>query len=75
MSTMNSRMFEFGAVLFIASVFPGTLLPASIYAMVRGLAAVGLGRAVGKFLDGSERLQVVRVSISRFHPRFSQSLL
>merc|ERR1712000_67280 len=32
LSTWNSRIFEFGAVLYLASIFPGTLLPMSVYA-------------------------------------------
>ncbi|KAJ3979583.1 hypothetical protein F5890DRAFT_908922 [Lentinula detonsa] len=32
LSTWNSRVFEFGAVLYLATIYPGTLLPMSIYA-------------------------------------------
>merc|ERR1712093_654137 len=31
LSTWNSRVFEFGAVLYLATIYPGTLLPMSIY--------------------------------------------
>ncbi|KAI9928175.1 hypothetical protein MW887_002208 [Aspergillus wentii] len=34
LSTWNSRMFEFGAVLFLAFIFQETLLYASLYALV-----------------------------------------
>lgn len=30
LSTWNSRVFEFGAVLYLASIYPGTLLPLSV---------------------------------------------
>ncbi|KDN70432.1 putative iron transporter [Colletotrichum sublineola] len=35
LSTWNSRMFEFAAVLYLATIFPGTLLPMSLYALTR----------------------------------------
>lgn len=65
LSTLNSRVFEFGAVLFIARVFPGTLLPISIYALTRAGSAVSLSAAVGSYIDENERLKVVRLSIGR----------
>ncbi|KAK8143672.1 hypothetical protein G3M48_006896 [Beauveria asiatica] len=63
LSTWNARLFEFGAVLFLASLFPTTLLPMSVYALARGLAAVALAHPVGAWIDGGDRLAVVRASI------------
>ncbi|RAH65792.1 putative iron-regulated transporter [Aspergillus aculeatinus CBS 121060] len=63
LSTWNSRMFEFGAVLFLASIFPGTLLYASIYALVRSLSAVVLSSWLGSVVDRSNRLTALRHSI------------
>lgn len=63
LSTWNSRVFEFGAVLYLATIFPGTLLPMSVYAFARGLAAIMFAPAVGQYIDGGNRLQVVRISI------------
>jgi len=63
LSTWNSRLFEMGAVLFIAAIFPGTLLPMSTYALVRTAAAVMLSPALGSWIDKGDRLKVVRVSI------------
>ena len=63
LSTWNSRVFEFGAVLYLASIFPGTLMPMSIYALSRGLAAVLLSPAVGQYIDTTNRLTAVKVSI------------
>lgn len=65
LSTWNSRMFEFGAVLFLASIFPGTLLYASIYALVRAFSAVALSSWLGAQVDRSDRLVAVRHSIGR----------
>lgn len=63
LSTWNSRVFEFGAVLYLATIFPGTLLPMSVYALTRGFSAIVFASAVGHYIDVGNRLQVVRVSI------------
>ncbi|KAJ5442627.1 hypothetical protein N7445_005634 [Penicillium cf. griseofulvum] len=64
LSAWNSRMFEFGAVLFLASTFPGTLLYTSIYALVRAFSAVALSSWLGAQVDNSDRLVAVRHSIN-----------
>lgn len=63
LSTFNSRTFEFGAVLYLASIFPGTLLPVSVYVIFRNCCAIISAAAVGRWIDGGERLKVVRTSI------------
>jgi hypothetical protein len=63
LSTWNTRVFEFGAVLYLASVFPGTLLPMSVYALTRGASAILFSSAAGQYIDTGNRLQVVRASI------------
>lgn len=63
LSTWNSRVFEFGAVLFLSTIFPGTLLPASIYALSRAASVIIFSAAVGSYIDNGQRMQVVRVSI------------
>ena len=63
LSSWNSRLFEFGAVLFLANIYPGTLLPLSIYALVRALAAVLLSPLLGQYIDTANRLTSIRVSI------------
>lgn len=60
---MEFSVFEFGAVLYLASVFPGTLLPMSAYAFVRGFSAIVFASAIGAYIDSGDRLQVVRLSI------------
>ena len=65
LSTWNVRGFEFGAVLFLATIFPGTLLPMSVYALVRAASAIVLSPVVGRYIDGGGRLQVIRVSIGK----------
>ncbi|BAE66043.1 unnamed protein product [Aspergillus oryzae RIB40] len=73
LSTWNSRVFEFGAVLYLASIYPGTLLPMSVYALSRGVAAILLAPAVGHYIDTGNRLQVVRVSIGAVLQRIAVS--
>ena len=63
LSSWNSRLFEMGAVLFIAAIFPGTLLPMSVYALVRSGASMLLSPALGYLVDTKNRLHVVRLSI------------
>lgn len=63
LSTWNSRVFEFGAVLFLANLFPGDLIPASVYALVRAISAICLAPMVGRYVDSGNRLKVVRHSI------------
>ncbi|KAL4795929.1 Ferroporti-1 [Aspergillus venezuelensis] len=63
LSTWNSRMFEFGAVVFLASIYPDTLLYASIYALVRSLFAVLLSSWLGTVVDRVNRLVAIRHSI------------
>ncbi|KAF4460845.1 hypothetical protein FALBO_12369 [Fusarium albosuccineum] len=63
LSTWNSRVFEFGSVLYLASIFPGTLLPLSVYAMARGIAAIALSSWVGQYIDREDRLKTARLSI------------
>ena len=62
-SAWNSRVFEFGAILYLAKIFPGTLLPASVYALGRGAAAAVFSPVMGRYIDSSDRLKAVRLSI------------
>ena len=63
LSTFNSRLFEFGAVLFLAHTFSQSLLPVSVYAISRAASAMLLASAVGRQIDTKGRLGVVRLSI------------
>lgn len=65
LSTCNSRVFEFGSVLYLAAIFPGTLLPMSVYALARGASAILFSSLVGQYIDREDRLKVVRLSIGR----------
>ncbi|KAF3033077.1 hypothetical protein E8E12_002392 [Didymella heteroderae] len=64
LSTWNARTFEFGAVIFLAAIFPGTLFFASCYALFRSAVAATLGSWIGGLVDSkNRRLHVVRQSI------------
>lgn len=63
LSTWNSRTFEFAAVIFLGTIFPGTLFYASCYALFRSGAAAILGPWIGGVVDGNPRLWTVRQSI------------
>ncbi|KAI4720329.1 hypothetical protein E4T48_03505 [Aureobasidium sp. EXF-10727] len=63
LSAWNSRLFEFGAVLFISTIFPGTLFPASIYALTRSASVVVFSTLIGRLIDRSERMHLIRLSI------------
>lgn len=63
LSTWNSRLFEFGAALFLTSVFPGTLLPVSIYSLVRNAGYIVFAQPVGHWINRGSRLNVIRTSI------------
>ena len=63
LSAWNSRAFEFGAFLFLATIYPQTLLPASVYALSRAGAAAVLSPWLGSYIDHADRLTVVRRSI------------
>ncbi|KAG6358298.1 hypothetical protein INS49_014182 [Diaporthe citri] len=62
LSTWSSRVFEFGAILYLATIYPGTLQPMSVYALTRGLAAIIFAAVVGQYIDTGNRLQVVVVA-------------
>lgn len=66
LSTWNSRVFEFGAVLCLASIFPRTLLPMSLYAFVRGASAVALSPVLARYAGTMDRLPAVRLSIGEW---------
>ncbi|KAJ3755648.1 iron-regulated transporter [Lentinula raphanica] len=63
LSTWNSRVFEFGAVLYLAKIYPATLLPMSVYALARAASAILLSPVIGRYIDSADRLHVVRLSI------------
>lgn len=62
-STWNSRGFEFAAVLLLSNIYPGTLLPLSVYALCRALAAMIFSPIIGHHIDRANRLAVIRCSI------------
>ncbi|KAG6830995.1 hypothetical protein H0H92_013467 [Tricholoma furcatifolium] len=64
LSTWNSRLFQFGAILFVASIFTGTLLPTSAYALASAAAAIVFSPMVGNYIDSTNLMQRFSVAIS-----------
>lgn len=75
LSTWNSRVFEFGAILFLSTIFPGTLLPASVYALARAASVILFSGFVGRFIDHGERMHVVRTSIGEYRYPFLRRII
>jgi solute carrier family 40 (iron-regulated transporter), member 1 len=67
LSTWNSRMFEFGAVIFLVSIFPGTLFYTSCYALIRCAAGATFSSRIGHVVDHMERLGFIRLSIGKLN--------
>lgn len=63
LSTWNSRLFEFGAALFLTSIFPGTLLPVSVYSLVRNAGYIIFSQPLGAWINKGNRLNIIRTSI------------
>ena len=64
LSTWNSRSFEFASVLFLAHIYPNTLLYLSLYAIVRSASAIVFAPMIGRAIDKCARIWIVRISIS-----------
>lgn len=59
-STWQSRSFEFGSFLFLATLFPNSLLPASIFTFFTTASAIAGSGFIGNLVDDIPRLQFVR---------------
>lgn len=66
LSTWNSRVFEFGAFLFLAKIYSHTLLPASVYALARAASAALFSPWLGSYIDRTDRLKAVKISIRMY---------
>ena len=63
LTTMNSRVFEFGAILFLAGMYPNSLTEVSTYAIVRSACAIFVAPKLGPYIDRSNRRTTVQYSI------------
>ncbi|ODQ68362.1 hypothetical protein NADFUDRAFT_49007 [Nadsonia fulvescens var. elongata DSM 6958] len=63
LSTWNSRVFEYAAVLFLTEIIPGSLAPSSWYALGRAGSVIVASRQIGNYIDSSPRLPIIRKSI------------
>lgn len=59
----NSRMYEFGILLFIINLYPGTLFPSSLFAFCSSLSGILLSNAVTNLVNHGERLKIIKKTI------------
>lgn len=60
----NSRMYEFGIVLFIINLYPGTLFPSSLFAFCSSLSGILLSNTVTNLVNHGERLKIIKKTIT-----------
>lgn len=64
LSTWSARSYEFAAILFTASAFPGGLRAASLVGVANSIAAILFGAAIGRWIDlGQSRLRPLIATI------------
>jgi iron-regulated transporter 1 len=59
----GDRMWEFAAIIFLIDLFPSSLLYSSVFGLVEKLAGIAAGPEIGRAVDQSDRLSLVRWTI------------
>lgn len=59
----GDRMWEFAAIIFLMQIFPTSLFPSSLFGFCENVAGIALGGTVGRYIDSTDRLTVMRTSI------------
>ena len=59
----SDRLWSFAVPLVIATYFPSSMFPSTFYPFCSSLASFLLGPLVGRYIDGNERLWVVRITL------------
>jgi iron-regulated transporter 1 len=59
----GDRMWEFASVVFLLNLFPDTLLPPSLLGFTETSGGILGGPSIGSFIDRSNRLLVIRISV------------
>jgi iron-regulated transporter 1 len=62
-AAFGDRMWEFSSLIMLMTIFPSTLLWASLFGLAETAAGIIAGPYIGSFIDQRSRLIVVRVSI------------
>ncbi|KZT57707.1 polyketide synthase [Calocera cornea HHB12733] len=62
-SSWSDRTLEFAVPLYLITLFPGTLLPSSLFGFLTTGASILLSNAVGNYVDHAPRLRAVRAFI------------
>jgi hypothetical protein len=63
LSTLNSRIFEFGSALYLSTLYPATLSKISLYLFLRNLSAILSSPLIGYLLDHGQRLKTMRTAV------------
>eukprot|EP00455_Lapot_gusevi_P007360 TRINITY_DN13149_c0_g1_i2.p1 TRINITY_DN13149_c0_g1~~TRINITY_DN13149_c0_g1_i2.p1 ORF type:complete len:461 (+),score=65.56 TRINITY_DN13149_c0_g1_i2:53-1435(+) len=63
LAAWGDRMWEFASVVFLLDIFPDTLFPASLFGLIETLAGILAGTPIGRFIDQTNRLTAVRLSV------------
>lgn len=73
----NSRVYEFGIVLFIINLYPGTLFPSSLFAFCSSLSGIVLSNFVTNLVNHGARLKIIKdtIFIQRSFAVISASML
>lgn len=59
----GDRMWEFAAIIFLINIFPTSLFPSSLFGFAETIAGIVFGTTIGNYVDSTDRLTVIRVSI------------
>eukprot|EP00035_Acanthoeca_spectabilis_P025979 m.460755 g.460755 ORF g.460755 m.460755 type:complete len:659 (-) comp22129_c0_seq1:23-1999(-) len=63
LSAWGDRMWEFAIALLLISIWPGSLLLVALFGFTEAISVVLAGPVIGDWVDTSERLAVVRISL------------
>src|SRR3989338_5119774 len=59
----SDRLWSFAIPLVLSSLFPSSMFPSTFYPFCSSLASFLLGPLIGRWIDGNDRLRVVRLSL------------
>lgn len=62
-SAWGNRMWEFSSIIFLLDLFPRSLLPSSLLGFIETFVAILFGPHIGKFIDQSDRLYAIRLTL------------
>src|ERR1700754_1783023 len=63
LTSWSDRLYEFASYLFIIDIFKQSLLLPSIYGFTVTVCAILFSNYVGRYVDSTDRLKMVRVTM------------